>query len=160
MPYTYPKHPGALVTYDHKPCEQTREMAGNYNYDATVDVQWPFGYGLHYAQVEYSDMEVDMSDYPSTGNLVVRVAVRNLGDHPLRESVLLYASDLVASLTPDVRRLCAFYKVELQPGEKRFVAMRVDTRRLAFVGLDGQWTLEPGDFRFAIADQSVVVNVK
>ena len=160
MPYTYPKHPGALVTYDHKPCEQTREMAGNYNYDATVDVQWPFGYGLHYAQVEYSDMEVDMSDYPSMGNLVVRVAVRNLGDHPLRESVLLYASDLVASLTPDVRRLCAFYKVELQPGEKRFVAMRVDTRRLAFVGLDGQWTLEPGDFRFAIADQSVVVNVK
>lgn len=157
MPYTYPKHPGALVTYDHKPCETTETMSGNYNYDATVDVQWPFGYGLHYTTVEYNNMKVDKLNFGAADTLTVTVDVCNKGNRLTQESVLLYSSDLVASLTPDVRRLRAFEKVTLQPGETRTVSLRLPASELAFVGLDGKWLIEPGDFRLTIERHSLIV---
>ena len=48
LPFTYPKLINSLATYDYKPCEQMGPMEGEYNYDAVMDVQWPFGYGLSY----------------------------------------------------------------------------------------------------------------
>ena len=157
MPYTYPKYTGALVTYDYKPCENMGQMGGNYNYDAVMDVQWAFGHGLHYATVKYSNMRVDKSTFRKGDVLTISVDVTNTGQRTTKESVLLYSSDLVASLTPDIRRLRAFEKVELQPGQTRTVSLQLPAIDLSFVDLNGHWVLEPGDFRLSIADQHLTV---
>ena len=157
MPYTYPKYTGAFVTCDYKPCENMGQMAGNYNYDAVMDVQWPFGYGLHYTTVEYSNMRVDKTTFSEGDVLNISVDVCNTGHIATKESVLLYASDLVASLTPDNCRLRAFEKVPLAPGEKRTVRLQLKAHDLSFVDLDGRWVLEPGDFRLSVANQHVMV---
>ena len=146
MPFTYPKYTGALVTYDYKPCENMGQMAGNYNYDAVMDVQWPFGYGLHYTSFEYSNLRVDKADFTASDNLTFSVDVKNTGSRASKEAVLLFVSDLVATLTPDNTRLRAFDKVELQPGEQKTVELTVAAKDLAFVGNDLKWRLEAGDF--------------
>ena len=145
------------MTYDYKPCENMGQMEGNYNYDAVMDVQWPFGFGLHYTTVAYSNMKVDKETFREGDVLMVSVDVTNTGQRPTKESVLLFSSDLVASLTPDNCRLRAFEKVDLQPGQTSTVTLQLPASDLSFVNLDGQWVLEPGEFRLFIADQRVVV---
>lgn len=157
MPYTYPKYAGAFVTYDYKPCENMGQMDGNYNYDAVMDVQWPFGYGLHYAPVSYSNMTVSPESFTAADSITVTVDVTNGGEQVTKESVLLFSSDLVATLTPDNRRLRAFEKVTLQPGETQTVTLRIAAMDLAYVDMQDRWALEPGEFRLAIADQNKVV---
>ncbi len=160
MPYTYPKYTGALVTYDYKPCENMGQMDGNYNYDAVMDVQWPFGYGLHYATVEYSNMKVDKETFSADDTLSVSIDVKNTGDHATKEIVLLYSSDLVASITPDNKRLRAFEKVELKPGQTQTVTLKLAARDLSFVDLNDSWVLEPGEFRLFIEQQSLTVEAR
>ena len=157
MPYTYPKHHGAFVTYDYKPCENMGQMEGNYNYDAVMDVQWAFGYGLHYAPVTYSNMTISKETFTAADSLTVSVDVTNGGERAVKESVLLFSSDLVASITPDNRRLRAFEKVTLQPGETKKVSLTIAAQDLSFVDMDDRWVLEPGEFRLMIANQNVVV---
>ena len=157
LPFTYPKHINALHTYDYKVSENRETMEGVYNYDAVMDVQWPFGYGLSYTTYEYSDLKCDKSNFKSGDVLNFKVTVKNTGDVAGKEPVLLYSSDLVASLMPDVKRLRAFDKIELQPGESKVVELSVPANDLAFVGADGKWRLEKGDFRIAVGDQSVMI---
>ncbi|MCF2576661.1 glycoside hydrolase family 3 C-terminal domain-containing protein [Phocaeicola barnesiae] len=158
MPYTYPKEINSLITYDYKPCEHIgKQMEGAYNYDAVVNVQWAFGYGLSYTTFAYSNLKVDKTSFTADDVLTFTVDVKNTGNRVGKESVLLFSSDLVASLTPDNRRLRAFYKVELQPGETKTVTLKVKGSDLAFVGYDGKWILEEGDFRMQVGDQVVGV---
>ena len=157
MPYTYPKYTGSLVTYDYKPCENMGQMEGNYNYDAVMDVQWPFGYGLHFTTLSYANMQVDKTNFRQGDILKVTVDVTNTGKCATKESVLLFSSDLVASITPDNRRLRAFEKVDLQPGQTKTVTLQLPASDLSFVDHNDQWVLEPGDFRLFIADQQVTV---
>lgn len=213
MPITYPRHINALHTYDYKVSENVSTMSGAYNYDAKMDVQWPFGFGLSYTTFDYSDIAVVD---PATGKevggqtsgmvgkfnleelvrkatsgeklseeeqkalsevygrgaaaqkpaaqitfgpgdvLKVRVKVTNTGSVAGREAVLLYSSDIVASVVPDNRRLRAFTKVSLAPGESKVVELEVPAEDLAFVGEDGKWRLEEGDFRLTVDDQYVI----
>lgn len=156
LPFTYPKHVNALHTYDYKVQEHREMMEGEYNYDAVMDVQWPFGFGLSYTTFEYSDFKVKGSDSFAAGDsLRFEVTVRNTGFGAGKEAVLLYSSDLVASLIPDVKRLRAFTKVSLQPGESRTVSFCVPAHELAFVGADGKWRLEEGAFRMSCGGQSL-----
>ena len=158
MPFTYPKEINSLITYDYKPCEHIgKQMEGAYNYDAQVSVQWAFGYGLSYTTFAYSNLKVDKSDFTADDVLTFTVDVKNTGDRVGKESVLLFSSDLVASLTPDTRRLRAFEKVELKPGETKTVTLKLKGSDLAFVGYDGKWILEKGDFRIQTGDQTVNV---
>ena len=158
MPYTYPKEINSLITYDYKPCEHIgKQMEGAYNYDAVVNVQWAFGYGLSYTTFTYSNLKVDKTSFIADDVLTFTVDVKNTGNRVGKESVLLFSSDLVASLTPDNRRLRAFDKVELQPGETKTVTLKVKGSDLAFVGYDGKWILEEGDFRMQVGDQVVGV---
>ena len=157
MPYTYPKYPGAFVTYDYKPCENMGQMEGNYNYDAVMDVQWSFGHGLHYVPVSYSNLAASPESFTAADSITVTVDVTNAGERVTKESVLLFASDLVASLTPDNRRLRAFEKVTMQPGETRTVTLRIAANDLSFVDMQDRWVLEPGEFRLMIADQNVTI---
>ena len=132
-------------------------MEGAYNYDAQVSVQWACGYGLSYTAFAYSNLKVDKSDFTADDVLTFTVDVKNTGDRVGKESVLLFSSDLVASLTPDTRRLRAFEKVELKPGETKTVTLKLKGSDLAFVGYDGKWILEKGDFRIQTGDQTVNV---
>ena len=158
MPYTYPKEINSLITYDYKPCEHIgKQMEGAYNYDAVVNVQWAFGYGLSYITFAYSNLKVDKANFTADDVLTFTVDVKNTGNRVGKESVLLFSSDLVASLTPDNRRLRAFEKVELKPGETKTVTLKVKGSDLAFVGYDGKWILEQGDFRMQAGDQTLNV---
>ena len=150
MPYTYPKEINSLINYDYKVSEEVGTMAGAYDYDAKVILQWPFGYGLSYTSYIYSNLRVDKTSFTADDILTVSVDVKNTGSRAGKETVLLYSSDLVASLTPDNKRLRAFDKVALEPGETKTVRFTLPAKDLAFVGADGRWTLEEGTFTLKV----------
>ncbi len=158
LPFTYPKYVNSLHTYDYKVTESRETMAGVYNYDAIMDVQWPFGFGLSYTTFEYSDFKcVSGAAFAAGDDLKFEVTVKNTGSHNGKEAVLLYSSDIVASLIPDVKRLREFTKVELAPGESKVVSFTIPASELAFVGSDGKWRLEAGDFRMSCGGQSLMI---
>lgn len=157
LPYTYPRYVHSLANYDHKPCESMDTMEGAYNYNAVMSVQWAFGYGLSYTTFTYSNLKVDKSHFKPADVLSFSVDITNDGERRGKESILLFTSDKIASLTPDVRRLRAFHKVELAPGEKKTVTMEVKAEDLAFVDLDGKWRLEEGRFKVQVGDQVLTV---
>ena len=155
MPYTYPREINSLNTYDYKVSEEVGTMAGAYNYDAKVSLQWPFGYGMSYTTYEYSNLRVDKNKFTADDMLTVNVDVKNTGSKAGKEAVLLYSSDLIASVVPDNKRLRDFTKIELQPGETKTVTFSLPAKNLAFVGTDGKWTLEEGDFILKVGNQTV-----
>lgn len=157
LPVTYPKDNGALTNYDYKVSEQVGTMAGAYDYNAVVDVQWAFGYGLSYTTFEYSNLKANKTSFTADDELVFTVDVKNTGKVAGKEAVLLFSSDLLASLVPDSRRLRAFDKIELQPGETKTVTLKLKGSDLAFVGYDAKWVLEEGDFRMQAGNQ--VLNI-
>lgn len=154
MPYTYPKEINSLANYDFKKSEEVGTMEGAYDYNAKITQQWGFGYGLSYTSYQYSNLKVSQSDFRHGDIIKVSVDVKNTGKVAGKESVLLFSSDLTASMVPDGRRLRAFDKIELQPGETKTVTFDLNADDLAFVGYDGKWVLEEGDFKLMIADQS------
>ena len=181
LPFTYSKHINALHTYDYKVSEHRETMEGSYNYDAVMDVQWPFGFGLSYTKFAYGNLRIAIESHyphpnpplgrglsqPSASEvpsfmagdvLKVSVDVKNVGDRAGKEAVLLYSSDLVASLIPDVKRLRGFEKIPLEPGETKTVEFELPASALAFVGADGKWRLEKGDFRISCGGLGVMVN--
>lgn len=158
MPYTYPKEINSLANYDFKKSEEVGTMEGAYDYNAKITQQWGFGYGLSYTSYKYSNLKVSQSDFRHGDIIKVSVDVKNTGKVAGKESVLLFSSDLIASMVPDGRRLRAFDKVELQPGETKTVTFDLNADDLAFVGYDGKWRLEEGDFKLMIADQSADIH--
>ena len=158
LPFTYSKHINALHTYDYKVSEHRETMSGSYNYDAIMDVQWPFGHGLSYTTFAYSNLKVDKAEFGPEDVLTVSVEVTNTGEISGKESVLVYSSDLVASVIPEVKRLRAFDKVSLVPGEKQVLSFEIPASRLAFVGADGKWRLEEGDFRISCGGLGVMTH--
>mgnify|MGYP001751918677 FL=1 len=158
MPYTYPKEINSLANYDFKKSEEVGTMEGAYDYNAKITQQWGFGYGLSYTSYKYSNLKVSQSDFRHGDIIKVSVDVKNTGKVAGKESVLLFSSDLIASVVPDGRRLRAFDKVELQPGETKTVTFELKADDLAFVGWYGKWRLEEGDFKLMIADQSADIH--
>lgn len=158
MPYTYPKEINSLANYDFKKSEEVGTMEGAYDYNAKITQQWGFGYGLSYTSYKYSNLKVSQSDFRHGDIIKVSVDVKNTGKVAGKESVLLFSSDLIASMVPDGRRLRAFDKIELQPGETKTVTFDLNADDLAFVGYDGKWVLEEGDFKLMIADQSANIH--
>lgn len=158
MPYTYPKEIHSLANYDFKKSEEVGTMEGAYDYNAKITQQWGFGYGLSYTSYKYSNLKVSQSDFRHGDIIKVSVDVKNTGKVAGKESVLLFSSDLIASMVPDGRRLRAFDKVELQPGETKTMTFELKADDLAFVGWNGKWRLEEGDFKLMIADQSADIH--
>ena len=158
MPYTYPKEINSLANYDFKKSEEVGTMEGAYDYNAKITQQWGFGHGLSYTSYKYSNLKVSQSDFRHGDIIKVSVDVKNTGKVAGKESVLLFSSDLIASIVPDGRRLRAFDKVELQPGETKTMTFELKADDLAFVGWNGKWRLEEGDFKLMIADQSADIH--
>lgn len=159
LPFTYSKYVNSLHTYDYKVSENVQTMDGLYNYDATMDVQWTFGAGLSYTSFEYSGLKsISPVQFNADDMLTFEVTVKNTGSVKGKEAVLLFSSDIIASKVPDVKRLRQFTKVELNPGESKIVRLEIPAHELAFVGHDGKWRLEKGQFRIACGSESMMID--
>ena len=153
LPYTYPRFAGDVVHYDHKSTEKNDKLFGTNAYQPLFD----FGSGLSYTQFEYSKMKVEVK---STG-FNIEVTVTNTGSKPGKEVCQLYYRDEFASITPSVKKLCAYHKTKvLQPGESETISMYVSNRDLSFINKDLQRVTEPGDFTFMVKDQKVLVTIQ
>lgn len=139
LPYTYPRYANALLTYDHYWAE-----VNDYK------PQFEFGHGLSYTTFAYSDLKMSSKTLSPSGTLDITVTLTNTGKREGKEVVQLYISDKVASITPPVKRLRGFEKVNLKAGESKTVTFSIQAKDLAFVGLDNKWVTEPGEFEVMI----------
>jgi beta-glucosidase len=159
LPITYPRYANSLTPYIHKHSDQTANPQGAYDYSADFNPQFQFGYGLSYTTFAYSNLTISKSSIDPSETITVSVTVRNSGNKPGKEVVQLYVSDLLASLSPDVKRLRAFDKVLLQPGESKTITFKLVAKELAFINGNNKRQLEQGDFKVMIADQSATFTV-
>ncbi|MCL1974516.1 MAG: glycoside hydrolase family 3 C-terminal domain-containing protein [Bacteroidetes bacterium] len=155
LPITYPSAVNSLVTYLHKPAEEQANSAGMYNYEGDFTPEFHFGFGLSFTDFAYTNLCVSTTEISGNEPLEIKVDVTNTGNLPGKEVVQLYTSDLVASMTPDVKRLRRFEKIMLQPGETKTVTFVIDASDLAFVNLKNQWITEPGTFMLRIGNTSL-----
>lgn len=160
LPYTYPMYVNSLGVYWHKPSEESRSADGMYNYGGGFYPQFEFGFGLSYTTFDYSDLQVSASQFSTEDTLTVSVKVKNRGEYTGKEVVQLYSSDLYASVTPDVKRLRRFEKIELMPGEEKVVEFTLDASDLAFVNKEGGKVCEPGDFELRIQQLKTIVSLQ
>jgi beta-glucosidase len=135
-------------------------MEGSYDYSADVAFQWPFGYGKSYNTYYYNNLRCTPSEFTVNDTLTISVDVRNAGDMNGKQSVLLFSSDLVASQTPEIRRLRDFTKIELKAGEQKTVTFSLPAKNLSFVNSQGNWVFEPGEFTLQVEDQTIKVRGK
>ena len=149
--------PSAKLSVSYPNTEINEPICYNYSAEKDARVQWPFGYGLSYTTFEYANLKVDKTSFTEDDVLTVSVDVKNTGARAGKEAVLLYSSDLVASIVPDNKRLRDFTKIALESGETKTVTFQLPAKSLAFVGADGKWTLEEGDFILKIGNQTVPV---
>lgn len=149
LPITYPKYTNSLAGYIHKPSEGDSNPQGGES-----NVQYQFGFGLSYTSFEYSNLSVDKKTFSPAETAMINVTVKNSGSRDGKEVVQLFVSDLIASLTPDVKRLRGFEKVDLKAGESKTVTFRLNLKDLAFINTDNKRTLEAGDFKIQVSNQS------
>lgn len=150
LPYTYPMYSNTLVTYNHKPSEESTTPEGMYDYGGGFFPQYEFAHGLCYTTFEYSNMSISPIDFTGADSLTINVKVKNIGKRAGKEVVLLYSSDIYASVTPDVKRLRRFKKIELLPNEEKVVQFVINASDLSFINKDGKRITEDGEFKLAI----------
>lgn len=150
LPYTYPMYTNTLVTYDHKPSEEQTKMQGMYDYESDFAVQYPFGFGLSYTSFQYSDLQVSKAEIAANERITISVTVKNTGTREGKEVVQLFIADQYASVTPDVKRLRGFEKINLKAGESQKVSFTIAPRDIAFVAKDLHWTVEKGDYEVSV----------
>lgn len=151
LPYTYPRFPNATISYIHKPSEEQKKAEGVYNYEADYNPQFLFGDGLSYTTFGYSNLTIDKTQLKKGNNLKVSVTVTNTGKVTGKEVVHLFTSDVYASsVTPDVKRLRRFEKIELKPGESKTVWFEITPADLSYIGRDGKTILETGEFEVMV----------
>lgn len=161
LPYTYPRYPNATIGYIHKPSEEQKKAEGVYNYEADYNPQYRFGDGLSYTSFSYSDLKINKTEIGAGEDLEISVKVTNTGNRKGKEVVELYTSDLYASkITPDVKRLRRFTKIELAPKESKTINFIISTDDLKYADNHGESILEPGEFKILIKDleESFLVN--
>ena len=153
LPYTYPKYPHSHVNYWHKYSEEQTRAEGMYNYESDYAPLYEFGHGLSYTTFEYSNLKLSKTKITEDETLEVTVDVRNTGKRDGKEAVLLYLSDLYASLAPDMKRLKGFEKIELKAGETKTVKFKITKTEMSFVNIDSKTIVEPGNFEIKIGNQ-------
>jgi beta-glucosidase len=156
LPFTYPRTPNGLINYDHKPFETENTSFGNLAFNP----QFSFGDGLSYTTFAYSDLRLGKQTIAVSDELPVSVVVKNTGTRAGKESVLVYVSDLVASIAPPGKRLRRFAKVSLEPGESRTLNFKLRREDLSFIGADNKPVVEPGEFEVRIAGLTQKFTVK
>lgn len=150
LPYSYPKFQNALINYNYKPSENQEKMVGAYDYASNLVLQYEFGHGLSYTKFDYSDLEISTDQLSANEEMKVRVKVRNSGNRHGKEVVMLFTRDHYASITPDVRRLRKFSKIDLAPGEQKTIEFIINADDLSFINARNQRVTEPGKFSVII----------
>ncbi len=153
LPITYPKNPNSLVTYDHKYLDEVFESASPQIYSEEFNPQFTFGFGLSYTTFDYGPITFSSATLKGNGTIDVKVTITNSGEIAGQETVEMYSSDLIASITPSVKRLRDFTKIYLESGQSKEVTFKLSAKDLAFVGKDLKWTTESGDFNITIGNQ-------
>jgi beta-glucosidase len=156
LPFTYPRTPNGLINYDHKPFETEDTAFGNMAFKP----QFQFGEGLSYTKFAYSDLRLGKQTISANEELPVTVTVRNIGDRAGQEVVLVYVSDLVASISPPNRRLRRFAKIGLEPGQSRTLTFKLKREDLSFIGADNKPVVEPGEFEVKVGGLSQKFTLK
>ena len=143
------------------PCEKVRSVLQQYGKENII-LEQGVTYnenGAYYDEIVDNSQLSTLNSQLVDGSRLQKAAetcdVIIAGSRAGKEAVLLYSSDLIASVVPDNKRLRDFTKIELQPGETKTVTFQLPAKALAFVGADGKWTLEEGDFLLKIGSQSV-----
>jgi beta-glucosidase len=131
-----------LLFYDHK---STELLDKNFGFQ-TFNPQWEFGHGLSYSSFSYSNLIIDKKSYQKTDYLKVSVDVKNDSAIDGKEVIQVYITDLIASITPSIKRLRGFKKVKLKAQETQTVHFEIPIESLSFVGKDNKWIVETGDF--------------
>ena len=160
LPYTYPAYPNSLLPYYYKPSEVQNNAQGAYNYVGEVNNLYDFGFGLSYSEFIYSDLKVNKDQFGFNETIKISVNVENISEIDGFETIQLYSSDLYASVTPDIKRLRDFSKVEIKAGEKKTITFDLPVDELAFVNADNQLVVEPGNFKFTIDRFSKEISVR
>ena len=160
LPYTYPAYPNSLIPYYFKPAEVQNNSQGAYNYVGEVNNLYDFGFGLSYSEFTYSNLEINNEQFNLDDSIKISVNVKNSGKIDGSETVQLYSSDLYASLTPDVKRLRDFDKIELKAGEMKTITFELPVSELAFANSDNQFVVESGKFKLSIDNLSKEITVR
>ena len=157
LPYTYPRHNGVLMYYDHK---QSEVINANTWKNDFYNPQWDFGYGLSYSSFSYSNLKLSTNTLFSNDKLIVSVDVENTGEFKAKEVVQLYIRDHYASISPSLKKLKRFLKIELEVNETRTIEFSIGKDDLQFYGIGNNWITEDGKFSVMISNQSQDFNFK
>jgi beta-glucosidase len=148
LPYTYPRYNGVIMHYDHKQSELLNANTWEENY---YNPQWDFGFGLSYTTFEYSNMKLSSKTINSDNELLVSIDIKNTGNVIGKEVVQLYIRDHYATISPSLKKLKRFTKIELKPSQVRTVNFTISSDDLKFYGKQNKWITEEGKF-------SVIIN--
>jgi beta-xylosidase len=166
LPVSVPRTVGA------QPSTYLAPLLGHRTEVSSIDPSalFPFGFGLSYAQFEWTDVQVDGRpsgpdgsvasapvEFTTSGSVSVSVEVRNVGECAGADVVQLYLHDPVAQVTRPVVRLIGYGKVHLEPGQAGRVTFEVPADLAAFTGRDGHRIVEPGDLEFRLSTSSADV---
>ncbi len=156
LPFTFPRFAGVHTTYD---CKYTETLNNDFK-PIGFDPLFQFGHGLSYSNFTYANMKIENRNVTVKDSVSISVQLNNTSAIAGSETVLVYASDVYASITPSVKRLRAFKRVPLNTNESKEVQFKIAVSDLAFVGLDNKFIVEPGKFYFSIANLKDSITVK
>ena len=159
LPYTYPLYPNSLLPYYYKPSEVQNNAQGAYNYVGEVNNLYDFGFGLSYSEFVYSNLKINKEEFNSSDTIKVSVNIENTSEIDGFETIQLYSSDLYASITPDIKRLRDFSKIEIKAGQTKTIIFDLPVDNLAFVNLNNDYIVEPGKFKLTIDKLSKEITV-
>ena len=154
LPYTYPRHAGDRITYDHKPLDEAKEVADPYSYNFVFTPQFCFGEGISYTQFEYSRIELSKDSLASNDSLIVTINVKNIGSRAGKEVVELFINDHFATLSPCVKRLKKFEKISLEPNENKTLSFTIKASDLSYIHSDFSKKADTGKFSILIKDKA------
>ena len=157
LPYTYPRHDGVIMHYDHK---QSELINGNNWSNDFFDPQFKFGFGLSYTNFTYTNLELSSNKISNKEILKIKIDVENTGDLKGKEVVQLYVRDHYATISPSLRKLKRFTKIELEPNQKKTVEFEITKSDLKFYGINNDWVVEDGKFSVIINDLKAEFNFK
>ena len=157
LPYTYPRHSGVIMHYDHK---QSEVINGNTWANDFFNPQYNFGFGLSYTDFEYSNLVVDKNKYNLSEQINITVDVKNTGKREGKEVVQLYTRDHFATISPPLRKLIRYNKIVLSPGETKTVCFKVSPKDLGFYNSENIWVNEPGKHSFYLESLEATFSLK
>lgn len=160
LPYSYPAFVNSLVPYNYKPSDVQNNNQGAYNYVGEVQNLFEFGFGLSYTSFEYGDLFINKENFAQNEVIEISIEIKNSGAKAGKETVQLYSKDHYASITPDIKRLRRFKKIEILPNESKIVKFKLPVSELSFINQYNKKVVEPGKFEIMILNKTKTIEIK